>query len=382
MHAPHSRPLRILHVVRAPVGGLFRHVCDLARGQSERGHSVGLIADSSTGGAAADTVLAALAPQLTLGVSRIPIARDIGASDVVGLARMFRIIRAASPDVLHGHGAKGGACARLAPAQSSTIRVYTPHGGSLHYRPGTLGGALYGTLERLLMPRTDLFLFESAYARGTFVDHIGVPTGIARVVCNGVGEAEFAPVTPAADATDFVFVGELRRLKGVDLLLDALASLRQSGRHATLTIVGEGPDGAGFRAQAARLDLADIVRFAGYRPAREAFALGRILVMPSRNESLPYVVLEAAAAGVPIIASHVGGIPEIFGPQAICLVPPEDSAALARAVGAAIEQPAGSKAAAATTRERVRQLFSLDAMVGGVLDGYREALTPRFLAAQ
>lgn len=382
MHAPHSRPLRILHVVRAPVGGLFRHVCDLAAGQTERGHAVGLIADSSTGGERAASTLAALAPRLALGIYRLPITRDLGPSDLVGLARMFRTIRAIGPDVLHGHGAKGGACARLAPAGPTTIRVYTPHGGSLHYPPTSLRGRIYGTLERMLMPRTDLFLFESAYARATYAAQIGAPGGIVRIVCNGVGEDDFVPVANSPVATDLVFVGELRRLKGVDVLLAALALLRDRGRRVTLTVVGEGPDGDAFRAEMVQLGLNEAVSFVGYRAAREAFRLGGILMVPSRNESLPYVVLEATAAGVPVIPTNVGGIPEIFGPQVHRLVPPGDAEALAAAIAAALDEPQGTRAAATALRERVHQLFSLDAMVAGVLDAYREALTARFLVAK
>jgi glycosyltransferase involved in cell wall biosynthesis len=379
MHAPYPRSLRIMHVVRAPVGGLFRHVCDLAGGQAQRGHAVGLIADSTTGGATAETALAALAPHLSLGIWRMPIARDVGPSDLFGLSRMSRTIRAAGPDVLHGHGAKGGACARLARLPASAIRVYTPHGGALHYRPGTLRGSVFGFLERRLMPRTSLFLFESAYARRTYEAQICMPRGMVRVVHNGVDETEFAPVTPRAYAADFVFVGELRRLKGIDVLLESLALLRGQGRIATLTVVGEGPDDGALRALVARLSLADIVQFVGYRPAREAFGLGRILVLPSRNESLPYVALEAAAAGVPMIATNVGGVPEIFGPQVHRLVAPADATALAAAAAAALDDPDGLQAATAAIRERVRQSFSRKTMVEGVLDAYRAALTPRFI---
>lgn len=377
MHAPRSSFLRILHVVRAPVGGLFRHVCDLAHRQADRGHSVGVIADSTTGGASAAATLASLAPRLALGVHRIPIARDVGLSDLAGLARVFRTVRGVAPDVLHGHGAKGGACARLAPGTS--IRVYTPHGGSLHYGPGTLRGTIYGAMERALAPRTDLFLFESSYARDAYIARMGSPPGVVRVVCNGVDESEFVPVTPAADATDFVFLGELRSLKGVDILLEALASLHKNGRRLTLTIVGEGRDGEALRAQAARLGISQAVRFAGFRAAREAFGLGRILVLPSRKESLPYVVLEAAAAGIPIIATNVGGIPEIFGPLSHRLIPPEDPAALAASAMAMLDDPSGVRAATEAIRMRVQRLFSLDAMVTGILDAYREALTARAL---
>ena len=250
MHAPLPRPLRILHVVRSPVGGIFRHIYELAEGQVARGHAVGMIVDSTTGGPRADAALAAIEPKLSLGIRRFPIAREIGPSDVVSLSRMFRRIKEVEPDVLHGHGAKGGACVRLAPADAGTIRVYTPHGGALHYRPGTLRGMIYGGIERLLMRRTDLLLFESHYARDTYIRSIGEPSGLVRVVCNGVSEAEFAPIERAADATDLVFVGELREVKGVDILLDALAALRKAGRRLTLTIVGDGVDGDALQGRA------------------------------------------------------------------------------------------------------------------------------------
>ena len=150
-----------------------------------------------------------------------------------------------------------------------------------------------------------------------------------RVVHNGVADAEFLPVKPAPDATDLVFVGELRKLKGVDVLIEAIARLARDGRNVTATIVGDGADRGAFEAAVAAHKLGAAVRFVGAKPARAAFALGRMLVVPSRAESLPYIVLEAAAAGLPIIATNVGGIPEIFGPDAGDLVPPGDPAALA-----------------------------------------------------
>src|SRR5579871_2835392 len=123
--------LRILHVLRAPVGGLFRHVVDLASGQAARGHQVGLIADASTGGAQAEAVLADLSKSLPLGLSRVPMSRGIGFSDLAAVAHVGARIAAVRPDVVHGHGAKGGAYARL--ARGRAVRAYTPHGGSLHY---------------------------------------------------------------------------------------------------------------------------------------------------------------------------------------------------------------------------------------------------------
>src|ERR1700754_878806 len=143
--------LNILHVMRAPVGGLFRHVADLTRGQAARGHRVGLIADSSTGGAHAEATLAALSSELALGVTRVPMSRQLGTSDAAAVVHVTRRAAKVAAHVIHGHGAKGGAYARLArlpalPGDGASspraIRAYTPHGGSLHYRWGTPAGIL------------------------------------------------------------------------------------------------------------------------------------------------------------------------------------------------------------------------------------------------
>jgi glycosyltransferase involved in cell wall biosynthesis len=363
----------ILHVLRAPVGGLFRHVVDLARGQAARGHRVGVIIDETTGGARAEAVLADLAPVLALGVARLPMSRQIGRCDVAAVVRVGRLAAALRADVLHGHGAKGGAYARLARG-TSAIRAYTPHGGSLHYRWNSPAGLLYLALERLMLPGTDLILFESAYGRGVFEAKLGNPGQRGRVVHNGVTAAEFEPIVLDPQASDLVFVGELRALKGVDILIAAIASLKRNGRIVTATIVGDGPDRMAFQAAARAQAVASEVKFVGAKPARAAFPLGKLLVVPSRAESLPYVVLEAAAGGLPIIAARVGGIAEILGPDFPGLVPPEDAAALARAIDLALAQLADRRAAATALAARVQEGFSTDTMTDAVLAAYHDAL--------
>ncbi len=84
------KPLNILHIFRAPVGGLFRHVLDLTREQIARGHRVGLIADNKTGGSCADEIFRELAPSLVFGISRIPMRRHIGPGDAVALTHVLR----------------------------------------------------------------------------------------------------------------------------------------------------------------------------------------------------------------------------------------------------------------------------------------------------
>ena len=372
-----DQPLRILHAVRAPVGGIFRHIMDVAYGQIERGHHVGIVADSLTGGDRAHQALADIAPRLKLGLHRMAIRREPWPTDLIVLAKFARLAARLQPDVLHGHGAKAGAFLRTIARQPGAIRVYTPHGGSLHYKPDTAKGALYGRLERALMDRTDLFLFESEFARDTYQRIVGTPKGLMRCVFNGVTSDEFAPLKTAADATDVVYVGEFRHIKGADILIDALARLRASGKALTLTLGGDGEETQKLIAQVERLKLTQAVRFIGHVKPRDGFSKGRLLVVPSRGDSMPYVVIEAGAAGMPMIAAEVGGIPEIFGPHRDALFAPSDPDALASAIEIALAAPDAVAERAKALRERVFQQFSQNAMVEGVLAGYREAFTKR-----
>ena len=220
-----DRSLRILHVLRSPVGGLFRHVIDMVHGQVARGHQVGIICDADTGGNFAARILHEVTPQLALGLSRTSMPRQIGVMDVSATRYVARRVAETLPDIVHGHGAKGAAYARLAVSPGGPLRVYTPHGGSLLYRPRTPIAAIYMLMERLLKRRTDLLLFESTYIARLYTEKVGAPQTIARVVPNGVAESEFAEVPLRANATDLLYIGELRRLKGVDLLIGSVPVL-------------------------------------------------------------------------------------------------------------------------------------------------------------
>ncbi|GAC1331893.1 MAG: glycosyltransferase family 4 protein [Beijerinckiaceae bacterium] len=386
-----GQPLRIVHVLRAPLGGLFRHVLDLTRQQAGRGHAVGIIADSLTGGARADSVLEELRPLLSLGLVRLPIERMPHPGDLAALVRIEARLRAIRPDVIHGHGSKGGAFARLPgllPFKGRAIRAYTPHGGSFNYKPGTSLNRLYMSAERLLERATDLFLFESAYIGQRFRNDVGPTTKLTRTVLNGISEAELVPVHPRQDAADYVYVGEWRSAKGIDTLIDALALMSNRTHHApSLVLVGSGPDEAILLDRAAARGVRGQIRFAPPMPAREAFTLGRTMVVPSRQESLPYVVLEAAGARIPMVATNVGGIPEIFGPYRDRLITSNDPQALADAL---FRYSNGSldtrRAEADQLADFVAARFSLSGMAEGVLDAYRDALalkaqTPRLARA-
>lgn len=378
---------RILHVFRAPVGGLFRHVVDLTRLQAEAGHAVGLVCDASTGGERAERALADLGPHLALGVMRIPMRRNPHASDLGALRAVRERALAEQVDVLHGHGAKGGVFARLAPlgrAGRSVIRAYTPHGGSYNYRPGTPLHRLYMAAEQVMARTTDLFLFESEYVASRHAAFAGGAPRLQRIVHNGLAEAEFAPVETAADPFDLVYVGELREAKGLPVLLRALAKVRAQGREMRLLMVGSGPDTESLAAMAENLGLRHAIAFEPPQAIRPVLGRGRVMVVPSLAESLPYVVLEAAAAAQPLVATNVGGIPEIFGSLSGDLVPPGDCEALSVAIMRILdEEPAIREGRARALSEALRMRFSMNRMATDVLCGYAAAFrAKRVRAAQ
>ena len=198
-----------------------------------------------------------------------------------------------------------------------------------------------------------------------------------RCVFNGVGANEFDPIPLAEDATDLVYVGEFRHIKGADLLIEAVAQLRADGRPVTLTLAGDGEETANLKALVARHKLGEAVRFIGHVKARFGFSKGKLLIVPSRGDSMPYVVIEAAAAGVPLLAAYVGGIPEILGPFGDALFVADNADAMATAIKAALDNPDAARERAKALRERIFVNFSQKAMVDGVLDAYRDTFNLR-----
>ncbi len=366
--------MRILHCLRAPVGGLFRHVLDLSSEQAARGHDVGILADSNAADRLTGPKFAAIEPAMKLGVARIPMGRQPGLGDFRAYRRVLQHARQLNLDVLHGHGAKGGAYARLAARSlkkegQAARAFYTPHGGSLNFKPGTFEGQLFLRIEGLLERHTDGLIFESAYEARVYRERVNPAGAPERVIPNGLQPEDFASFPPGSMATDFLFIGELRPIKGIEYLLDALAALNAK-RRITATIVGSGPNAEELQQKSAALGLAPIVTFTGALPAREALRLGRIMVVPSLAESFPYVVLEAAAAGLPLISTSVGGIPEIVAGTDTGLIPPGDANALGTAMLDALDNPHAAAARAKRLRENVSTKFTVAGMTTAVLDFY------------
>ncbi len=378
---PNSSSLVIVHCFRSPVGGIFRHVRDLSRAQQAEGHKVGIICDSTTGGDFEARMLEELAPELSLGVHRTPMQRHIGPGDIAAAVKTYKLIKSLKPDVLHGHGAKGGVYARvfgslLRVSRSRVARLYSPHGGSLHYDEDTLTGKVFFVLEKQLSRFCDALMFVSEHERQTFLRKVGKPACASHMVHNGLTDPEFEPVTPDADAADFLFMGMLRELKGPDLFLEAvLAAKRPDGSPASAVIVGDGDDRQALIDRAMAAGASDRITFHMPMPAREAFRLGRIMVLSSRAEAMPYTVLEALAAGKIMLASRVGGIPEILGDASPALMEPEQASVSATMQAALLDEM--RFAAAMPQPALLHDRFSAKAMAASINAVYAGILASR-----
>ncbi|QDZ00897.1 glycosyltransferase family 4 protein [Nitratireductor mangrovi] len=370
--------LRIVHCFRSPVGGIFRHVRDLSEAQVAAGHQVGIVCDSTTGGDYEAQLFEQIADRLPLGVARTPMQRHIGPGDLASAARTFRLIKKLQPDILHGHGAKGGVYARvfgsmLRVSRSRVARLYSPHGGSLHYDEKSLTGRFFFLLEAMMARWSDHLLFVSEEERSMFRRKVGEPRAPHTVVYNGIREEEFEPVPANPDAADFLYIGMMRNLKGPDLFIEALAQAeKRLGRRLSAVMVGDGDDRERCIARVAELGLADRARFLMPMPARKAFALARAVVVPSRAEAMPYIVIEALGAGKPMIVSAVGGIPEIFAEATTALVQP-DADAIATKMAEALSDET-TYATSMPGRDFLKDHFSAPAMAAKIEKIYFDAL--------
>jgi glycosyltransferase involved in cell wall biosynthesis len=359
-----SEPLRIIHCFRS---------------HYQAGHAIGIVCDSTTGGAHEEALFAELQPKLKLGLVRLPIRRAIGPEDIAAAKACYQHIKSMYPDVLHGHGAKGGAIGRiigsLLRAQGSKVaRFYSPHGGSLHYRSNTVMGKAIFALERLLERQTEAIAFVCGFEQWTYQNKVGEPTCAYRLIHNGISDAEFKPVAIKGAGVDFAFIGMLRELKGPDVFIEAFQRVEQRlGRPLSATLIGDGPEAALYEQMIIQRGLGLRIKRLGAMRVSEAFAMSDIIVVPSRAESMPYIVIEAIGAGKAVIASNVGGISEAMGKGSKALVPPDDPDMLATVMINALTDPGWKQATMPDPTDFYAQ-FSSATMARKMLELYREHL--------
>ncbi len=364
----------LLHVVApAEVGGLERVVQTLARGLSSAGHDVH-VAAVLAGPAADDGFLASLA-EAGVATHRIPSGGRAYVRERRAVAELCRRLR---PDVVHTHGYRPDVVDAAAARRLGIPVVTTVHG----FTGGGWKNRLYEQLQCRAFRRFDAVVAVSQPLVERLV-RAGVPAERIHGVSNAWPDAE-QPLDRAAARQalgipphGFVagWVGRLSYEKGADVLLDALLHL--ADLPLVVSVVGQGIERAALQCRARRLGLDRLILWHGSRPdAGRLFRAFDVFVLSSRTEGTPMVLFEAMAAGVPVVATRVGGVPDVVSPEEAALVPANDPVALAAEIRAVYRNPAASHERALRAGERLRRDFSMAPWIGRYEAIYRLVRRP------
>jgi glycosyltransferase involved in cell wall biosynthesis len=298
--------------------------------------------------------------------------------DALGLIELVVLARRIRPHVVHANSSKAGILGRLAAWLANVpIRMFTVHGWAFSASDGRKR-ALYRWAERLVRPLTTATICVSDAERVAGLAAQACNPQRTVVIRNGVDTAR-ALARPTAEPATIVTVGRLQAPKDPLTFVRALASLEP--RRFRALLVGDGPERAAVEAEIAALGLGASVELLGEREdVANLLAESQVFALATRSEGLPLSVLEAMASGLPVVASRVGGLPElVVEGETGLLVPPGDPAALARDLERLLADPAFRARLGAAGRRRVETSFRIDESHRAHLDLYRRELARRGL---
>ena len=381
--------IRVLQIVtRLAVRGVPHHVLNLAAGlDKDRYETVVLAGRSDPGeGSLLNDARSRGIPIIELPLLQRRIDPLIDARAFVSI---YRLICAGRYHLVHTHISKAGFIGRLAARCAGVpVVLHTYHGWVQELHNQNLSGRLLLACEKLAARASDAVI---AVSRSVVEDALqnGIGTRpLYSVVPNGIDLTRF-PVSGvpsdrgAVDGKPAIgAIGSMTPEKGFEVLLDAMVEVQRRFPDVRLYAIGDGPLRAELEHRAQQLGLEETVRFTGtvedVRPWLHTFDL---VVQPSLREGQGLALLEAMAAGCPVIASRVGGIPEFIEDQQTgMLIPPGDSGALARAICELAGDETRKRLLARAGRERVRSGYSLERMIRGVETVYEVLLAAKSLS--
>jgi glycosyltransferase involved in cell wall biosynthesis len=385
-------PVKVLRVIaRLNMGGPALHVAYLTAGLRDRGYDTTLVAGTLARG---EDSMAFVAEELGIEVERIAeLQREISPlRDVRSVLHLARTIRRVRPQILHTHTAKAGAVGRIAALLAGDARppiiVHTFHGHVLRGYFGPLRSRAFALLERRLAELTTALVAVSPEVRDDLVAlgvaprekfaviRLGIELGDrVRVEENG-RDATRRMLGIPPDAFTVGWIGRMTGVKRTDDVLLAFRSLRERGVAARLCLVGDGPDREHVELRAHDLGVMRETLFLGYQEdVAPYYAAFDAFVLPSGNEGTPVTTIEALAAGRPVVATRVGGVPDVVrdGEDGF-LVDPGDIEELADRLATLAGDAELRERMGASGREHVLPRYAVDRLVDDVDRLYRSLL--------
>jgi len=350
--------MKVLHVLApATFGGLERVVHALATGQQQRGVDVHVLVLLETG-APAPLIVQQLQER---GVSVDSIVLP-GRAYWTQLRLMRRYCVTLAPDVIHTHGYLPDVLSTLLIPRLVAARVSTVH--------GFIGSTPRGRLYEWLQCRAYRWIDAVAVSKKLAADlaERGVPARRVHFIANGAAsiDAPFSRADARArldvppTAFSIGWVGRVSREKGLDVLVDALPSL--TDLPVQLTVIGDGPERRALEARAYQGASGARITWAGVIPdAARLLSAFDVIVISSRTEGTPMILLESMALAVPIVSTAVGGIPDVVSSAEAILVPSNDPVALAAAIRSVHDQPEKAEQRARRAAARLTTDFSTEA---------------------
>lgn len=377
--------MRILYVItKSNWGGAQKHVYDLATGMKERGHEVWV----ALGGNGTLKKRLEDSGIYTFSISRL--GRDVSvANDTASFRSIFSIIKNKRPDILHLHSPKasglGALAGRLLRVRSiiSTVHGWTfNENRPIHER---LSIAFVSWMTMILC-HTTIVLSEREYSQASYFPWVKdklklIPPGVKSPTLMSIEGAKLVlakslnmPLQELSKKTVIGVIAELHPNKGITFLLDAMKDVVRQVDNAILVILGDGQDRAMLETKIKDLGIEKSAFLLGYvENAYEYLKSFAIFVLPSIKEGLPYVILEAGHASLPVVATTVGGVPEaIEDMKSGILVQPKNSHELAHAIMFLLDHPNERKKYGIALKERTTSRFSLEKMLWLVEGLYKE----------
>jgi len=319
-----GKSYRIAYVItKSNFGGAQRYVYDLATHMPPDAEAV-VICGKGQGIGIEEGLLVAKLAEAGVRTTVLPeLSRDIGIMDIAAFYKLWKIIRAENPCVLHLNSSKAGGLGALAGRLARVpIIIFTAHGWPFNESRNAVWRAFawFASVLTILLSTKVICVstYDRSQFRGWFFSKklVGIRNALppGNYVDRDAARVDLVPHGNLyKDDIWLGFIGELNRNKNVSLALKAVAKVLQAGINIFFAVVGDGEDRLALEDEMRELKIDQNVRFLGFiSDAPKLMKAFDIFVLPSRKEGMPYVLLEAERAGVPIIASAVGGIPEII----------------------------------------------------------------------